>query len=109
MQWIDGEGLSVGTIGFLVETTNTNHGSESYGLYERPCHTNQSREPRLTGWCGETNNVSRTAQGLAKVVRVANNGRVQIVTVDGAEGAAWLNDVAGYPDLVPDEWDKAEA
>jgi len=105
MQWIDGEGLSVGTIGFLVQTARVNDGcSEHYGLYDRPCHTNQSHEPRLTGWCGTTNNVARYAEGLARVVRVAANGRVQVVPVTGAEGAAWLTDVAGYPELVPDEW-----
>jgi hypothetical protein len=107
MQWIDGEGLSVGDIGFLVETHNVDHDATSYGLYQRPCHTNQSHEPRLTGWCGATNNTSRHATGLARVVKVALNGRVQIVPVTGAEGAAWLSDVAGYPELVPDEWKQA--
>ncbi len=106
MQWIDGETLSVGDIGFLVETTSYKNGSVTrFGLYDRPCHTNQSHEPQLVGWCGETNNVSRTAVGLAKVVKVAKNGRAQVVPVTGAEGAAWLRDEAGYPDLVPDEWE----
>lgn len=105
MQWIDGETLSVGTIGFLVEITQNNYGGATrYGLYDRPCHTNQSHEPRLTGWCGETNNVSRTAQGLARVVRAANNGRVAIVPVTGQEGSDWLANVAGYPELIPDGW-----
>ena len=112
-QWIDGEGLSVGDIGFLVETHNTNYQNTtsyglyqrpSYGLYQRPCQTNQSHEPRLTGWCGETNNVSRHAQGLARVVKAAANGRVAIVAVTGQEGSDWLANVAGYPELIPDEW-----
>ena len=101
MRWIDGEDLSLGDVGFLVETCP--QGRADYcGLYSRPCHTNQSHEPRLHGWCGETNNVSRNALGLARVVRVAGNGRVQVVPVRGDEARAYLCDVAGYPELADD-------
>jgi hypothetical protein len=104
MRWIDGEDLSAGDIGFLVESVHVLHQTSRYGLYDRPCHTNLSHAPKLTGWCGSTNDISRYAKGLARVVRIAGNGRVQIAEIDGAEGAAWLRDVAGYPELVPDEW-----
>jgi hypothetical protein len=103
MRWIDGEDLSVGDIGFLVSAQRQGS-APRYGLYQRPCHTNISHAPKLTGWCGSTNDVSRFACGLARVVRSAGNGRVQVVEVDDAEGAAWLRDVAGYPELIPDEW-----
>lgn len=105
MRWIDGEYLLKGDIGFLVELCHSNRGwSTSHSLQDRPCHTNVSHEPRLKGWCGSTNNVSYDAMGLAKVVRVAKNGRAQIVAVTGKEGAEWLENEAGYPELIPEGW-----
>ena len=105
MQWIDGEDLTVGTIGFLVETTYSRNGvSTRYGLYQRPCHTNRSNAPRLVGWCGETDNVSWTACGLGRVAKITSNGRAQVVPVVGVAGRDWLTEIAGYPDLVPDDW-----
>ena len=105
MRWIDGEYLLNGEIGFLVETCDASRKwATTHSLRDRPCHTNVSHEPRLRGWCGSTNNISYDALGLAKVVRVAKNGRVQIVEVKGEEGAAWLENEAGYPELIPEKW-----
>lgn len=110
MMWIDCDDLTtkLGTIGYLVETVDTNNGRTTFSLQERPLRTNQSREPRLTGWCGETNNRSRTARGAWRVTRVNGAGdRAQIVQVKGAELAAFL-DRDGYPDLAPESARAAE-
>lgn len=101
--WIDGQFDKpdvIGDAGFLISHTNNNHGGAThYVLRDTPAHTNMSREPRLTGWCGETNNISTNACGAWKIVRVAKNGRILIQQiVDEAELAAFLEE-HGYPDL----------
>lgn len=105
-QWIDigyGDANSaVGDTGYLVETRNGNTGREHLALRERPLRTNQSGVPRLRGWCGETDNQSRTAKGVAKIVRVNKaEDRAQIVAVTGADLAAFL-EADGYPELIGD-------
>lgn len=102
-RWIDCDSYStqIGTTGYLVKTLNTSDGGTSYSLRERPLHTNQSHQPRLYGWCGETDNRSRHARGVWRVVRMNKAGeRAQIVKLDGDELAAWL-DGDGYPELIP--------
>jgi hypothetical protein len=104
-KWIDvsdNEHTEPGTIGYLVDTRNNdNRGAMTLSLRERPLRTNQSNEPRLFGWCGETNNRSRTALGVWKIVRVNKAGdRAQIVKLDGAALATFL-DADGHPDLIP--------
>lgn len=100
--WIDADHYETtpGTTGFLVETLNTSNGGTRWSLQGRPLHTNQSREPRLTGWCGETDNRSRHAHGMARVVRVTPNDRALLVRLRGPELAAAL-ELAGWPELVP--------
>ena len=101
MQWIDcdGDNVEPGRTGYLVRTLNTSTGRESWAIRDRPLRTNQTREPRLWGWCGETDNKSRTAQGVCKVARVnAAGDRCAVVRVVGAELAAWL-EADGHPDL----------
>jgi hypothetical protein len=98
-QWIGpDESLNVGDVGFLIEFSNPFKHSENWVLRDTPAHTNQSHEPRLRGWCGSWNDTSTNAHGMAKVVRVARNGRAQIVHLVGDELAAALEDL-GYPDL----------
>lgn len=99
-RWIDVEfGTTVGTIGYLVETLDTSSGRTSWSLRERPLRTNQSLEPRLTGWCGETDNRSRHAHGVWRVTRINRTGeRGQIVQLTGAALAAHL-EADGYPEL----------
>lgn len=101
-KWIDCDYSDrVGTIGYLVETFNSSSGSTSFELRERPLRTNQSLQPRLVGWCGETDNKSRTAMGVWRVARInATGDRAQIVQLTGAELAAFL-DRDGYPELTP--------
>ena len=49
MKWIDcSYDTVVGEIGYLVETINTSTGRTSWSLRDRPLHTNQSGEPRLS-------------------------------------------------------------
>lgn len=101
-KWIDSD-ATTGTTGYLVETINNNaRGAQSFSIRERPLRTNQSNEPRLSGWCGETNNLSRFARGVWKVVRTNKDGtRAQIVRVEGADLAAFL-EADGYPELIPE-------
>lgn len=88
---------AVGTVGFLSRSPR--QGCEPrLMLDEHPRRTNMSHEPRLRGWCGETNNVSVHAMGMARVARIAKNGRVLVVAIDGAEQTAAL-DALGYPEL----------
>jgi len=106
-KWIDCESYGdeitiIGGIGFLVESHDNNHGgSVSRSLYGSPLRTNQSREPRLFGWCGETNNVSKFARGVWRVSRINKAGdRMQIVKIIGDDRDAWL-EKNGWGELVP--------
>ncbi len=102
-KWIDVcGGESVGTIGYLVSTDDSNRRAWNVlSLRERPLRTNRSHEPRLAGWCGEDNNKSRTAMGVWKIVRLNRDGdRAQIARVTGADLAAFL-ERDGYPELIP--------
>ena len=100
--WIDIDYADTGTIGYLVRTLNTNDGGERYSLRERPARTNQSHEPRLTGWVGETNNRSSCAIGCYRIVRTNRAGdRAQVVRVEGTELADFLAG-DGYPELIPE-------
>jgi hypothetical protein len=99
--WIDsnyGYDTLAGTVGYLVQRSNSNRRSVTVTLQDRPAYTNQSREPRLTGWCGETNNVSVTGLGMARVSRVAKNGRMLVTMLHGAELSAALEST-GFPEL----------
>lgn len=102
-KWIDCDSYStkIGAIGYLVETLNTNNGATSFSLHDRPLRTNQSLQPRIDGWCGETDNRSRHARGVWRIARTNKAGdRAQIVRLDGAERDAFLES-DGYPELIP--------
>jgi hypothetical protein len=97
--WIDVEYVSIGTIGYLVETVNTSTGGTSWSLYDRPPLTNRSHEPRLYGWLGETDNRSRTARGMVRVTALnKNRDRARIARLTGDELSAALEG-DGYPEL----------
>lgn len=91
--------LTVGTIGFLIEHSNENTGVSRFELRDTPPYTNRSHEPRLTGWCGTWNNVGTYGQGMARVERLARNGRALVRKLDGDELAAALEEL-GYPELL---------
>lgn len=96
-----------GHVGFLVEEIH--RGVSSWRLREAPLRTNMSHEPRLRGWCGETNNVSRVAHGVARVTEVLPIGRLRVVPVQAGDLAEAL-DALGFPELLPvDEGDDDEA
>jgi len=95
----EGDCNRVGAVGFLVESRNFNAGGESrYELRQHPGHKNRSGDATLDGWLGETNNVSRTAHGLARVKRITPNGRIMVTTLPEGEIVAALEGF-GYPDL----------
>ena len=101
-QWIGGEfsDYTVGQVGFLV-LVSPEQRADRYDLRDSPPHTNQSHEPRLNGWCGTTDNVAVYGRGMARVVRVARNGRALVVPLEGEDLRAAL-DTLGYPELMPD-------
>lgn len=91
--------LAVGDSGFLIERSNPVQGWRRYSLESLPAHTNQSRQPRLYGWCGTTDDVSVQALGMAQVQRIAENGRVLVQVLAAGELPAMLQ-ALGYPELV---------
>jgi hypothetical protein len=96
--WTDSDYIETtgASVGFLVRFDNVLRGTERYALRLLPAHTNQSNEPRLHGWCGTYNDIETHACGLARVSRVAGNGRVLLVPV---EATAELLESMGYPEL----------
>ena len=100
-RWIGTEGdtFTVGETGFLVEITHTTNGWTRFSLRDHPPKTNQSFKPMLHGWCGSYNDVSTFGRGMARVERVAKNGRAFVRELTGDELVAALEDF-GYPDLI---------
>lgn len=100
-KYISGDACEVrqGDVGFLIERSS--RGAERWTLSYTPAHTNQSHEPRLHGWCGETNNVSVYARGLARHVATGNphNGRIRIEPLTDATEIARALEVLAYPEL----------
>lgn len=99
-RWIGTENdqFEIGQTGFLVKIHNTMKGWTRFDLRDHPAKTNQSYEPRLHGWCGTTNDVSVFGLGVARVERVAKNGRAFVRELEGDDLNAALEEL-GYPDL----------
>jgi hypothetical protein len=91
----------MGDVGFLIELVQTTRNSTRFELRDLPAYTNQSHQPRLYGWCGTTNDISCHAAGMAKVIRLARNGRALVQQIEGDELAAALDDL-GFPELTPE-------
>ena len=102
--WLDNDcgRLEVGDVGFLVVRTNPYQHWERTDLNDRPAHTNMSGRPMAFGWCGQTNDVSVSAEGVARVIRIARNERACVVRLRGAEARAAYEEL-GYPDLADDD------
>lgn len=66
--------LGVGDTAYLVEVFDTTRGTTKWSLRARPCRTNSSHEPRLHGWCGETNNRSVYARGVVRITAFNRDG-----------------------------------
>lgn len=98
--WITvGNDINEGERGFLIEYSNTLRGTSRHAVSPRPAHTNQSHQPRLSGWCGTWNDTATYADGMAEVVRVvAETGRALIRRLTPAETRRELERL-GYPDL----------
>lgn len=104
--WIDGYDVEpmesqVGAVGFLVERTDENRGGAvRYLLRDHPPRTNRSHQPRLRGWCGTTNNICVHGCGLARISRIAKNGRVCLTTIPaGTQAEADALETLGYPGI----------
>ncbi len=101
-KWIGpDENLTIGEIGFLVRLHQEIEGWERVILRDTPVYTHRSRQPLLEGWCGSFNNLSTYGEGMAKVERIARNGRALVRSLDGDELVAALEEL-GYPELTPD-------
>ena len=101
LKWIDCDDLAVDQKGFLV-CIEPFQAAERYELRDRPPLTNQSREPRVVGWCGTGNAGAVYACGLWEVVKLARNGRAKICQlVERQEIAAALEEL-GFPELIDD-------
>lgn len=93
------ETLTEGQIGFLVRKSHETNGSVRFVLRDIPAYTNQSNEPRLHGWCGTDNNLATSACGMARVTRLARNGRALVTQLLGDELKSALDEL-GYPELM---------
>ena len=101
--WIDNDhhGLKLGQIGYLVEPLPPGTGQACWSVRDRPLRTNTTDEPRLHGYCGETNKHGRTAHGVVIVVEVnGSKSRARIASVVGERLAEFLRS-DGHPGLVP--------
>ncbi len=100
-RWIgtEADSFTVGQTGFLVEISHTTKGWTRYDLRDHPAKTNESFKPTLHGWCGTYNDVATHGRGMARVERVAKNGRALVRELTGDELAAALDEF-GYPDLM---------
>jgi hypothetical protein len=94
--WITSD-HALGTVGFLVERVHTLRGWSETLLVPDPARGNLDHRPRLTGWCGTTNDVALYAGGVGRVVRVTQNHRAQVVTLHGDAERAAL-ELLGYRD-----------
>lgn len=103
MMWLGPDDtFRLGQVGFLVETIDVMRGTARHELRSLPAHTNQSHEPRLTGWCGTYNDVATYGRGMARVARLAGNGRALVEVLTGNELRAALERL-GYPELAEGE------
>jgi hypothetical protein len=100
-QWVDNPDFDkIGTVRYLVAVDRAGQ-STRWQLRERPARTNRSAEPRLFGWCGETDNRSVYAHGCVVVVGTNQaRDRARIKSLDGEELRAFLEG-DGYPELEP--------
>jgi hypothetical protein len=100
-KWIDCNESRVGDVGWLIQSVDQNRGgASSWYLSDTPGRTNRSRQPRVFGWLGETNNVSSYARGIARAIKVNKAGdRLLVEILDGAEQGAEL-EAMGYPELI---------
>lgn len=99
--WIECQyGDQTGDIGVRVQRVDNNRrGIVRQVFTPRVPRTNVSGEPKLKGWLGETNNISRTALGVVRVTRLTADGdRVLVRRATPAEVRAWLKE-QGLPGL----------
>ena len=102
--WINTDSIAIsieGQPGFLVEIYPQGKAIR-YQLRDEPACQNISGIAKLTGWCGETNNVSVIARGIWKPIKRSPSGlRTFIERITEPEKIAAYLEAVGYPDLIP--------
>lgn len=102
--WMDAQGdfSQPGDVAFVLEVSPQQK-ADYYVARRSPGRTNRSNAQRLTGWLGETNNVSTHSLGVWEVVRQAasNGDRIEVRRLDGSELEQALEEL-GYPELAPE-------
>ena len=103
--WIDTDfGLTEGDVGFVVRNVYPYRDRKDVCFMQAsPARTNMSNDPRAEGWCGSTNNVSRYAEGVGRVIRVTKRGdRALVQRLRGSEARdAYM--AMGHPDLADED------
>ena len=89
-----GEAVAVGSVWFCYSRGGR------VGLSSTPCQTNVSREFRLCGWCGTTNNIEMNAHGVVRVVKRIKDNAAAVQELHG-EGMAEALRELGFAELTP--------
>lgn len=96
----ESESICVDDIVFIYEKFISNTGVTTTHISKTPVCTNRSHEPRLYGWCGETNNISYTGIGIGKVKKYYSSGRMKVYAcAKGTPEEQLALDDVGYSEL----------
>ena len=97
--WIDLDSeVAEGDVGFLVRF-EAERGGSRVCVRANPARTNQSRVPRVYGWCGTTDGLALHADGVVRVGKRHPYGdRLDVTPLRGADAVAALESL-GWPEL----------
>ena len=72
----------IGDTCFLIRLVDLNRGTTSYRISAEPGHANMSREARVDGWLGTTNDIAAYAEGRVVLTGwIGDEGRVRFQRV----------------------------
>jgi hypothetical protein len=100
--WIDNPDTiyAEGMTGFLIYRHDESNSVHSRYISAVPARTNRSREAKLHGWCGTTNNIAIYAEGMARIEAInTKTGRAKVTSLSNDETRVAL-EAAGYPELI---------
>lgn len=99
--WTDST-AAVGTIAFLIRSHHLTKRWERRHLSNRPQHTNMSHQPRLRGWCGTTDDISRSAEGVCVVTRTTGTRALVRRIPQGSAEEREALETLGWTELAPE-------